>query len=282
MVGVTGFEPAASCSQSRRATNCATPRFFYFAFFLIFSVLPCFVRPLAKLSPMALLCNAMRSVLLRFLRLPASATGSGRLRHPKQARYQLRYTPIFLFCFFLNIFRASLLCPPSCKIVAHGTAMQRHALCFAALPQAPCICHRQRSPSSPKAGALPTALHPDFLFCFFLKIFRASLLCPPAIRLAQAHHGTCVILIYPARFVKRVIGWATVAAPSALMHTQRKIPPLWLTPGRWYSLGAKISPGTAGWTGSGHRYPAARLRWSCLRSPGAWPAARPPKRLHRS
>ena len=26
LVGVTGFEPAASCSQSRRATNCATPR----------------------------------------------------------------------------------------------------------------------------------------------------------------------------------------------------------------------------------------------------------------
>ncbi len=26
VVGVTGFEPAASCSQSRRATNCATPR----------------------------------------------------------------------------------------------------------------------------------------------------------------------------------------------------------------------------------------------------------------
>ena len=25
MVRVTGFEPAASCSQSRRATNCATP-----------------------------------------------------------------------------------------------------------------------------------------------------------------------------------------------------------------------------------------------------------------
>ncbi len=26
LVGVTGLEPAASCSQSRRATNCATPR----------------------------------------------------------------------------------------------------------------------------------------------------------------------------------------------------------------------------------------------------------------
>jgi hypothetical protein len=28
MVGVTGLEPVASCSQSRRATNCATPRIF--------------------------------------------------------------------------------------------------------------------------------------------------------------------------------------------------------------------------------------------------------------
>ena len=27
LVGVKGFEPPASCSQSRRATNCATPRF---------------------------------------------------------------------------------------------------------------------------------------------------------------------------------------------------------------------------------------------------------------
>ena len=29
LVRVTGFEPAASCSQSRRATNCATPGCFY-------------------------------------------------------------------------------------------------------------------------------------------------------------------------------------------------------------------------------------------------------------
>ena len=34
MVRVTGFEPAASCSQSRRATNCATPGY------LVFSELP--------------------------------------------------------------------------------------------------------------------------------------------------------------------------------------------------------------------------------------------------
>ena len=30
MVRVTGFEPAASCSQSRRATNCATPGYSVF------------------------------------------------------------------------------------------------------------------------------------------------------------------------------------------------------------------------------------------------------------
>ena len=195
---------------------------------------------------------------------------------PKQARYQLRYTPIFLFCFFLNIFRASLLCPPSCKIVAHGAAVQRRALCFAALPQAPCICHRQRSPSSPKAGALPTALHPDFLFCFFLNIFVRR-------HTASTSRSRHLCYFNISGRVCQAGDWASnCGAPSALMHTQRKTPPLWLTPGRWYSLGAKISLGTAGWTGSGHRYPAARLRWSCLRSPGAWPAARPPKRLHRS
>ena len=50
---MTGFEPAASCSQSRRATNCATPGYSVF--------------------------------------YPA-----GRIL-PNQARYQLRYTRIFIF-----------------------------------------------------------------------------------------------------------------------------------------------------------------------------------------
>ena len=35
MVEVTGLEPAASCSQSRRATNCATPRYSIAALFEI-------------------------------------------------------------------------------------------------------------------------------------------------------------------------------------------------------------------------------------------------------
>ena len=35
MVGVTGFEPAASTSQTSRATNCATPRCVIFIRFLV-------------------------------------------------------------------------------------------------------------------------------------------------------------------------------------------------------------------------------------------------------
>ena len=35
VVRVTGFEPAASCSQSRRATNCATPGYLIFLRFIV-------------------------------------------------------------------------------------------------------------------------------------------------------------------------------------------------------------------------------------------------------
>ena len=69
MVRVTGFEPAASCSQSRRATNCATPGYsvFYPAgrilpnlsgilFPLVYSgfrhFLICFTYSLTLLSPL--------------------------------------------------------------------------------------------------------------------------------------------------------------------------------------------------------------------------------------
>ncbi len=80
MVGVKGFEPPTSCSQSRRATNCATPR----------------IKPVPA-------CGARKNLRLAapdffdrcasFL-LASSATGSARKTNPKQARYQLRYTPI--------------------------------------------------------------------------------------------------------------------------------------------------------------------------------------------
>ncbi len=47
MVEVTGLEPAASCSQSRRATTCATPRYCLFNFICFSYYQLCFVRPLA-------------------------------------------------------------------------------------------------------------------------------------------------------------------------------------------------------------------------------------------
>ena len=72
LVGVTGLEPAASCSQSTRATNCATPRkIFIFLFCLSFcpmtgldsrlrarsrsgkTTLSCFQTPRAASLPLA-------------------------------------------------------------------------------------------------------------------------------------------------------------------------------------------------------------------------------------
>ena len=40
LVEVTGFEPATSCSQSRRATNCATPRYRFVCFSLSATAAP--------------------------------------------------------------------------------------------------------------------------------------------------------------------------------------------------------------------------------------------------
>ena len=87
MIGVTGFEPAASCSQSRRATNCATPRYQLWncAEF-------CFGRPACgaqncRSFPLAILTAAPKTA--RFL---VRRTRSRFL--PKSCGYQLRYTPI--------------------------------------------------------------------------------------------------------------------------------------------------------------------------------------------
>ena len=118
--------------------------------------------------------NRPKSALLKGFRRLSLSYSANTVYAPKAGALPTALHPDFLFCFFRKTFRASLLCPPSCKMSPMPRLKARPALCFAALPQAPCICHRQRSPSSPKAGALPTALHPDFLFCFFRKIFRAS------------------------------------------------------------------------------------------------------------
>ena len=52
LVEVTGFEPATSCSQSRRATNCATPRSFFINLYFSLTCLPLLCSPFcgARLS----------------------------------------------------------------------------------------------------------------------------------------------------------------------------------------------------------------------------------------
>ena len=52
MVEMTGLEPAASCSQSTRATSCATSRYFINLVDLVIKTR--FVRPLASHSRLAL------------------------------------------------------------------------------------------------------------------------------------------------------------------------------------------------------------------------------------
>ena len=132
MVRVTGFEPAASCSQSRRATNCATPGYSVF--------------------------------------YPA-----GRIL-PNQARYQLRYTRIFNFYHYTtaggkikDFSVCGHLCGQSrfCAAFSNrGKSRKRRcrkALRRFALPY-PGYRH-----GTPKASALPTALHPDTVFTLHRK-----------------------------------------------------------------------------------------------------------------
>ena len=131
MVEVTGFEPAASCSQSRRATNCATPGY------LVFSELP--------------------------------------RVFPNRAFYQLNYTRIFSFCYYTTE-KAKIKDFPVC---GQSCGQSRFLPCVgdhAKSRKCPC-CKAFRASavpvvdgvhSTPKAGALPTAQHPDMIFSFEL------------------------------------------------------------------------------------------------------------------
>ncbi len=79
LVGVKGLEPPASCSQSRRATNCATPRFYqFFIRFISF----CFLRNVRSASlkniVVLLAWSASHYSLFFHLRVPpVSSPGRG-------------------------------------------------------------------------------------------------------------------------------------------------------------------------------------------------------------
>ena len=86
---MTGLEPAASCSQSKRATNCATPR--NCEVLENTSIQPnSFGRPLAVPEMRMLAVRSPHFDRGAKIALPASAAGGGRALCPKQARYQLQ------------------------------------------------------------------------------------------------------------------------------------------------------------------------------------------------
>ena len=78
---------------------------------------------------------------------------------PKQVPYQLGYTPTTLLNCLITFQR---LRPPVCGTRKPPRAINRPCVfSTAALPRPPFFRRRRRSGSSPKAVALPTALHPD-------------------------------------------------------------------------------------------------------------------------
>ena len=130
---MTGFEPAASCSQSRRATNCATPGYSVYLSGWPYSpkssAIPTSLHPDIHFSAMiprrAVKIKFFLSVVIYVVKaafVPFSATGGkpaiaraarlcGLLSKPRMdrvyalpnhVRYQLRYTPKYLFLLALQ------------------------------------------------------------------------------------------------------------------------------------------------------------------------------------
>ena len=112
MVRVGRLELPASCSQSKRATNCATPGYEVFQLWSNMGSTPVFdLFPARGKAPSALASQGFPGFWRSAARTPASRSQSRRATNcatpryevvglpgrilPKQARYQLRYTRIF-------------------------------------------------------------------------------------------------------------------------------------------------------------------------------------------
>ena len=111
---MTGFEPAASTSQTSRATNCATPRSVKNIEFLRF------FRKWSNLWSNHLLCGFCERVECRksqclqgFSAFFASGYLGGGVLLPNQARYQLRYIPMFFFAILTGFGLAAARSPRS-------------------------------------------------------------------------------------------------------------------------------------------------------------------------
>ncbi len=100
-----GLEPPASCSQSRRATNCATPRFYYIFYQVDFF---CFLRNVrcASLKNIVVLLAWSASHYSLFFHLRASPVSSpGRGEPLRPTALHPDFILIFSFCRFFCFLR---------------------------------------------------------------------------------------------------------------------------------------------------------------------------------
>ena len=168
---MAGLEPTASCSQSRRATNCATPGYSIsviiprrrgkskiFLSVVIYVVKAAFM-PFSAIGESPASAGAARLCGVSPCPVPDTATAL-----PKQARYQLRYTRLLSFSSSWSCFpKAVALHPEAHSAKAATLHPEVHSTKAAAL-------HSEAD--SPKAGALhpeahyakAAALHPDRRF----------------------------------------------------------------------------------------------------------------------
>ena len=203
MVRRTGFEPPASCSQSRRATNCATPGYEV-------------VGGLGGFSQSRRATNCATPDM-EVVGVP------GRIL-PNVARYQLRYTPIFFLLFFTTARGAFRL-----AIVSRCGALAR-----------PCTLAWLPSTSAslfPPLAALgyvhQLRYTPIFLFfCFYCRAWRC---CPlfiglcrrfsgPARRLCALAHETFARIVYyrqKSRASSKMLD-ATAVPPCNRTYLERK------------------------------------------------------------
>ena len=106
LVGVTGFEPAASTSQTSRATSCATPRSVKNIEFLRFFRKWSNMWSNRFLQRFCERAECRKSQCLQgFSAFFDSGYLGGGVLLPNVARYQLRHTPM---CDFYSIFRSIL------------------------------------------------------------------------------------------------------------------------------------------------------------------------------
>ena len=175
LVRVTRFERAISTSQMWRGTNSATPGY------SVFAIIPCcgqkskiflsVVIPVVRAAfrpgcvPWGNPANA-RAARLPGLRLLRPWMVSTAL--PNVARYQLRYTRIFNFCYYTTV-RAKIKVFPVC---GQSCGQSRFSACFLDLQKSRKRPFRKAFLASasqvmdgvhrtPKSSAIPPSLHPD-------------------------------------------------------------------------------------------------------------------------